>query len=226
MSNLLMARPALTPKQLAATRTRLTELALDLYLREGLEALSFRRLAEMAGVSHSLPHTYFEGKEGLLAAVRVTCTQRFERFVMSREQSEAEPLEQIRQIAMAYIEYVEAHMAEYQLIFTTHQPPPDVYPELLAARRSLFDHSVSVVQRAIDAGHLQGKALEVTHIFWTSLHGLMTLHVGNQLVHGMKLSELVAPLVQRMIAGAQHGASTQAKPSPLARTEKARRRLV
>ena len=206
-----MARPTLTPQQLIAARTRLTELALDLYLREGLEALSFRRLAEVAGVSHSLPHAYFESKEGLLAAVRVACTERFERFVTARERPDADPVVQIQQIAFAYIDYVKAHTAEYQLIFTTHQPPPDAYPELLAARRSLFDHAVSVVQRAIDAGHLQGNALQVTHMFWTSLHGLMTLHVGNQLAHGMKLDDLIEPLVSAMISSARPQVPSKAK---------------
>lgn len=210
-----MARPPLTSDQVEAIRNRLTELALDLYVREGLDGLSFRRLADLAGVSHTLPYSYFDGKEGLLVAVRVACTQRFERFVRAREKPGIDPIEQIRLVAMAFVDFVETHTAEYQMIFTMHQPPPDAFPELLAARRSFFDHAVSIVQRAIDQGRLQGKALELTHMFWFSLHGLMTLHVVGQLVHGMSLREIAAPLVSRMLASAGNAETlgrTQRKP--------------
>ncbi|HSW14675.1 MAG TPA: TetR/AcrR family transcriptional regulator [Solimonas sp.] len=204
-----MARPPLTADQIEAIRNRLTELALDLYVREGLDGLSFRRLADLAGVSHTLPYNYFEGKEGLLVAVRVACTQRFERFVRAREAPGADPVDQIRQIAMAFVAFVGSHTAEYQMIFTMHQPSPDAFPELLAARHSFFDHAVSIVQRAIDAGRLQGNALELTHMFWISLHGLMTLHVGGQLVHGMSVGDLVNSLVARTLASAGYRKSAR-----------------
>lgn len=195
-----MARPQHSTEIVAATRQRLVRLALDLYLREGADAVSFRRLAEAAGISHTLPYRYFESKEALLVALRVECTHHFERFVRARERRAAAPLAQIREIAAAYVAFVKAHPGEYQMIFSLHQPPPDQYPELLAARRSFFDHAVQVVQAAIDAGELQGEALPLAHLFWVSLHGLITLHVAGQLVHGRTLADLVEPLVGRMLA--------------------------
>lgn len=216
-----MARPQLTSDQIEATRNRLAAVALDLYLREGPEALSFRRLADAAGVSHTLPYSYFSGKEALIVAVRVACTQRFERFVRAREKDGASAIGQIRNIALAYVAFVEQHRDEYELIFTMQQPAPDAYPELLAARRSFFDHAVGLLQQAIDQGQLRGKALELAHLFWISLHGLMTLHVAGQLVHGMTLGELVEPLVERMLAAGGHVATSA---SPRKSTRPARRR--
>lgn len=198
----LMARPQLTADEVDSMRKRLTAHALDLYLQEGLEAVSFRRLAEAAGTSHTLPYRYFDSKEAVLVAVRIECTERFERFVRSREKKSAAPLLRIRQIAAAYVAYVEAHPGEYQMIFTMDQPSPGRYPELLAARHGLFDHAVEVIQDAIDRGHLQGDARVLAHLFWASLHGLITLHVGGQLVHGRSLDQLVRPLVERMLTGA------------------------
>lgn len=197
-----MARPQLSAVAVEAMRQRLTALALELYLAEGLEALSFRRLAEAAGISHTLPYRYFANKEALLVAVRVECTQRFERFVRQREPARSAPLVRIRTLAAAYVEFVRRHPGEYQMIFTMAQPAPDQYPELLAARRSLFDHAVGLVQEAIDAGLLSGDALELAHLFWVSLHGLITLHVAGQLVHGRRLEDLLEPLVVRMLTGA------------------------
>ncbi len=194
-----MARAQLSSETVTATRQKLLALALDIHRAEGLDAISFRRLAEAAGISHTLPYRYFESKEALLVALRVVCFQRFETHVREHEKVTAPLPLRIRSVAEAYVSFVEQHPAEYQLIFSTHQPPPDQYPDLLAARRSLFDHAIEVVQAGIDDGLLHGDARALTHLFWLSLHGLMSLHVGGQLVHGCGLSDLIEPLVARII---------------------------
>jgi len=112
----------------------------------------------------------------------------------------------------AYIEYVRTYPSEYLLILAPEQPPPDRYPELLAARQSLFDHAMGAVQACIDAGHIKGDARPIAHSFWVGLHGLMTLYVAGQLVHGCTLDEL-APLLLNLLLGAvapQHVATTPA----------------
>ncbi|MGH8456172.1 MAG: TetR/AcrR family transcriptional regulator [Stenotrophobium sp.] len=194
-----MPRPQLSTDALDAMRQRLVSAALDLYRSEGLDAISLRRIADATGISHTLPYRYFEHKEALLAALRAECTQRFERFVRECEDLASPPVPRMRAVAAAYIEFVREYPDEYQLMFSTHQPPPDQYPELLAARRSLFDHAVELVQAGIDGGDLTGDARTIAHLFWVSLHGLMTLYVGGQLVHGRSLEDLAEPLVARML---------------------------
>ena len=88
------------------------------------------------------------------------------------------------------------------LIFATEQPSPELYPDVLAARRDVFDHVVAVLQRCIDAGLLRGQAREIAHHFWVALHGLLSLHTADQLVHGMELDEIVVPLIQRLLGSA------------------------
>ncbi len=198
-----MTRPQLSADDIEVMRNRLTALALDITIREGADALTFRRLAELAGISHTLPYRYFDNKEALVVAIRVECTRHFERFVRDREQRCTQPLEKIRAVAEAYVEYVKTFPGEYLTIFTMHPPAPDAYADLLAARRSLFDHAVDVVQDAIDSGRLSGDARAIAHLLWVSLHGLMTLHVAGQLVHGMDLDALAQPLVEQILSGAQ-----------------------
>ncbi len=194
-----MARPQLTDDAVDATRKRLVLLALELYRSEGLEAISFRRLADAAGISHTLPYRYFRNKEAVLVAVRVACTEHFNAYVRARESAHGLPMRRVREIAAAYVSFVTEHADDYLLIFSLHQPPPSRYPELLAARRDLFDHVTSVVQQAIDAGALQGDARALAHLFWVSLHGLMTLHVAGQLVHGHNMETLLEPLIEQML---------------------------
>ena len=213
-----MPRPQLTSNELESMRQRLSAAALVIYRDEGLEALSFRRLADAVGLSHTLPYRYFENKDALLARLRCDCTRAFDTFVRTRERRFAAPLERIRAVAEAYVDYVRRHPSEYLLMFSTHQPPPTRYPELLAVRRDLFEHAVEVIQASIDEGLVAGDAREISHAMWVTLHGLMTLHVANQLVHGLTLEQLVEPIIARVLNG-----HAPPRPGPAAAPAKERR---
>lgn len=204
-----MARPQLSSDEVDAMRIRLADAALDIYRREGLEAVSFRRIADVVGLSHTLPYRYFDNKEALLAETRRGCFERFEAHVRDAEDGLAGVLERIRAVTAAYVSFVRRWPADYQLMFSTEQPPPDQFPALLAARRALFEHAVQLVAEGIRAGLLAGDPRRLTHLVWVSIHGLMTLHVANQLVHGYKLEQLIEPLIDTFL---NHHATPLAKP--------------
>src|SRR5689334_4781272 len=185
-----MGRPLLTSEAVDSMRQQLVAAALDIYRREGLDAVSFRRIADAVGASHTLAYRYFTDKDALLTAMRVECTRRFERFVREREAVDAPLIERVRSVARAYAGYVKAHADEYQLIFSPGQVAPSEYAELLEARKSLFEHAVDAVADCVAAGILHGDPREIAHAFWVTLHGMMTLHVGQQLVHGRTLDQL------------------------------------
>ena len=208
-----MARNALSAAEVDTMRTRLCDASLAIFREGGLQAVTFRALADAVGVSHTLPYRYFENKEDLLANVRVLCFERFEQFVRRRESGAQGALAQVFAVLDAYRDFVLGHPVEYSLIFATAQPPPQRYPELLAARRRLFEHSVDLVQRCIDDGILVGDAREITHAVWAALHGLLTLHVANQLVHGRTLDQLIRPMILQVL-GLAAGTAARRKKTP------------
>jgi len=169
-----MPRYSLTQAELESMRLRLCEGALALFRDHGIDAVTFRGLADSLGVSHTLPYRYFENKDALLAAVRVMCFAEFERFVRERESAATSEspatseLARVLAVVDAYVDFVFQHPVEYTLIFVTAQPPPQRYPELLAARRSLFEHSVELVRRCVQMGVVQGDPREITHAVWAA----------------------------------------------------------
>jgi len=197
-----MPRIQLSEDEMESMRARLSTTALDVYRREGLSALSFRRIAEAAGISHTLPYRYFENKEALLARMRADALATFEAYVREYESRADSPLGKVQSVAEGYLTFAREHPEDYMLIFATEQPSPELYPDVLAARRDVFDHVVGVLQRCIDAGLLRGQAREIAHHFWVALHGLLSLHTADQLVHGMELDEIVVPLIQRLLGSA------------------------
>lgn len=215
-----MARPELSPEQREQQRQRMTDAALRLVLEQGAEALSLRTLADALGISHTLPYRYFRNKEALLADVRGEAVGRFEAFVRRSDTAGADPLSRLETLFGAYIEFARRYPDEYRLIFAADQPPPDRYPALLEARRRVFDHAAGVVQACIDARLIQGEAREVAHAYWIALHGLMMLHVANQLVHGHALETLAPALLKRLLGTVNLPAGKAGKPKAVPRTRR------
>ncbi|NKI16020.1 TetR/AcrR family transcriptional regulator [Spongiibacter sp. KMU-166] len=195
-----MPRLQQSQEEVEVMRSRLSLTALEVYRREGLSALSFRRIAEAAGISHTLPYRYFDNKEALLARMRADALSRFESYVREYEERVEGALEKVQSIAEGYLAFARELPEDYMLIFATEQPSPEQYPDVLAARCRVFDHVVDAVQRCVECGDLQGNAREISHHVWVALHGLLSLHTADQLVHGMALEEIVGPLLQRLLA--------------------------
>lgn len=194
-----MARPALDEQQLAAMRQRLADQALAIYRERGLAAVSFRRVADAVGISHTLIYRYFPDKDALLAQARAACFRDFETFVRAREAEDSGMTAHLHSVAQAYVDFAQQCPADYRLMFSTEQPPPDRYPELLAARQSLFEHAVDLVEHYVQRGELFGDARLIAHALWINLHGLMMLHGARQLVHGMTLAQLIDPIIDRLL---------------------------
>lgn len=199
-------------------RERLAAAALAIYRADGVEAVSFRRLAEAVGISHTLTYRYFDDKDALLARVRAHCFLHFDRHVRARERHVGQLGPHMDSIAKAYIDYACTHPAEYRLMFSIEQPAPDRYPELLAARRLLFDYAVTALERYVQAGTLVGDARTLLHTLWITLHGLMSLHVANQLIHGRSLQQLAQPLIQQALAQQTPPTAPKSAPKSAPRT--------
>lgn len=186
-------------------RRRMVQGGLELYRDKGLVGVSFRRMAEALGISHTLPYRYFEDKDALLAAMRCAAVREFGDYLRVHCPAGLRVEARIRAIASAYVAYGRRHTADYLLIFSSEQPPPTRYPALLAARRAVFDYALEPVQAGVESGVFAGDARNLAHLFWVSLHGLMTLYAANQLVHGNTLDELVTPIIEALQRAASAG---------------------
>ena len=194
-----MPRPQLSDDELEKVRSRLSRAALDIFCAEGLEAVSFRRIGEATGTSHTMAYRYFPNKEALLVRMRIEAMADFRALVMASDSSDGSSAERLLGFARGYVRFAVERREEYLLVFATDQPPPSDYPELLSERQSLFDLAVARVQHCIDEGLIGGDALPVAHTFWVGLHGLMTLHAANQLVHGMDFDAVLPALIERLL---------------------------
>lgn len=173
--------------------------AMAQYLQGGSAAVSFRRVAQDLGMSHMQPYRFFADKATLTAAMRTHCFRELLSIISRSDPSEeAPPLTRLYAITTGVFSHLFSEPSLYRLMFSLNQPPPRDFPELLEARRAIYGYLRRVVQAGIDSGDLAGDPDEVLHLAWAMSHGLFTLHVSHQLVHGRSLDELVQPALELM----------------------------
>lgn len=95
----------------------LIEAASTIITQSGIEALSVRDVARKVGVSPGAPFRHFPTRDALLAAVATQAMDRLAQAVQDRQlASDADPLEQIRMIGLAYIEWAVENPAHFAII--------------------------------------------------------------------------------------------------------------
>lgn len=85
---------------------------------EGLAALTLRRCAAMAGVSHAAPAHHFDGLKGLRTAIAIRGYAIFEQMMKDGiDSAGAEPRAQALGMCIGYVKFATKHNALFNLIF-------------------------------------------------------------------------------------------------------------
>ena len=208
-----MPRLALTDSEISAYRERIIEAASRLFAAEGFEAVTLRAIATEIGCSPMTPYRYFRDKDEIFALVRA---EAFRRFADAQERVAAatdEAAETLARLGRAYVEFALAAPDAYRFMFELHQDTDGDYPELAEQGTRAWLPMREAVSRAIAAGTLEGDADTVAHVFWSGLHGLVSLHLAGKLRLGLDLEQLVEPMMRTLFNGnAVHHAAKEIEP--------------
>ena len=196
-----MGRQALSAEEIEDFRGRLVEAATDRIAREGYAGLSLRRLASDLGCSPMTPYRYFKDRDEIFAAVRTAAYEEFAEAQEAAIRPDQTPLERLAALGEAYVHFAVRRPNAYRLKFSLSQPDPGSYPELADAQLRSWLPLSNAVADAVASGDLDGDPEVLAHLFWSSTHGLVTLHLAGKLQLGHDLGELLPPLLTAIVRG-------------------------
>jgi AcrR family transcriptional regulator len=104
-------------------REEILQAAKDLFLEEGYDSTTIRRIADRVGISAPALYLYFRDKDALMLAL---CDQTFAHLMQAIdeiEQTVADPLERVRRFGEAYVRFGLTHPDEYRLVFLNPHIP-------------------------------------------------------------------------------------------------------
>ncbi len=206
-----------TRKRRGEGHTRRDEIltaAKELFIQEGYEATTIRRIADAVGVSAPALYLYFRDKEAILLAL---CDQTFGLLIDQMEEMaklSLPPIEQLRRCGDAYVRFALDNPREYWLTFMSGNTPkqiktqgghkaPVVDPTQPGTAGALaFQKLIAMFRNIENAGmQLHYPVETAAELVWMSLHGLAAALINNPEFPWTKRDELIAGMVDLTVRG-------------------------
>lgn len=160
-------------------RQEILDAASELFVREGYENVSMRRIAEKIEYSPTTIYLYFKDKTELLEQL---CHETFARLsqILARIQEQSpDPLERIRRGLVAYVKFGIENPHHYRATFM--MPVPEgVAHQHKGSETDFGMHAFDFLRRAV-ADCIAAKKLRdfdpevVSQMIWAGIHGLTSL---------------------------------------------------
>jgi AcrR family transcriptional regulator len=186
-------------------RQEILDAASELFVKEGFEHVSMRRIAEKIEYSPTTIYLYFKDKAELLEQVcQETFTRLAHRLTTILEQP-GDPLERLKRGLVAYIKFGLENPQHYRVVFM--MPPPEGFDKskyLLPDSPGIqsFDFLRRCVFDCITAGKLRTKDAElVSQTLWCGVHGLTALLITHQMFPWVNKEQLIHSTVNTLVSG-------------------------
>lgn len=177
-----MTRKPKTELDRQQLRSMIIDAARDLFVTQGVEAVSMREIAKRIGYSATSIYLHFADKESLLRAI---CETDF--LLLASTQKHilqiADPVEQIIALGQGYVQFALSHPNHYRLMFMTpHEPftPENISLQQNHPEQDAYFQLKSVVQAAFDEHKFKPDLNDpelIAQTIWAGMHGVCTLEI-------------------------------------------------
>ncbi|MDP2956345.1 MAG: TetR/AcrR family transcriptional regulator [Longimicrobiales bacterium] len=159
-------------------RDKILTCACDLYLSDGLEGFSMRKLARQVGVTAPALYRHYENREHVLADVVREAYREFT-AQLYRALEGRTPQERFYKAGEGYVDFALKNARWYEILFTAPEQlgMSELPDDIEAMGCAVHQFWVDRVRECQDAGILRpGDPLQISLTMWAHAHGLLTLY--------------------------------------------------
>ena len=187
-------------------RQRIQEAATELFVMDGYQNVSIRKIADRIEYAPSTIYLYFKDKEELIQSICNDMFAKLSEILLAIRQLDLAPNQKMAKCLRAYIEFGLAHPNHYVVTFCTpqlqyqHQQPNVDHDQIMNAGLQCFDLLRQGLQDALRAGTIRQINVEVTsQIVWAQIHGLTSLLVSMQTFPWQDREMLIQDMVDSIL---------------------------
>jgi AcrR family transcriptional regulator len=170
-------------REKSETRDKILDAARELFVTEGYEGVSMRKVAEKIEYSPTAIYVHFADKEELF---RELCHEDYARLaeVFMSSAMATEPIERLKQIGQIYVEFGIRNPNHYKFMFMTvspvHAPDEEDRQIMGNPEKDAYAFLKWAVQQAIHAGCFREELQDaemISQTLWASVHGVISLQI-------------------------------------------------
>ncbi len=166
------------------TRRKILDAARELFAREGYEAVTMRRIAEIVDYSPTAIYVHFADKADL---IRQLCAEDFRALAAHFTAIAAvpDPIERLLQAGRAYVEFGLRFPNHYRVMFMTPGVKAELTPGTVGVERGNPEQDAyaflrAIVVDALEAGRFRPELADAEAICqacWATMHGVVSLWI-------------------------------------------------
>jgi len=160
-------------------RGKILDAARDLFVAEGYDAVTMRRIADRIEYSPTAIYFHFRDKEALLKELCqsdfLTLAQQFTAL-----QKVPNPVEKLKATGMAYLRFGLEHPNHYRLMFMTPHPPVEPDNQRGNPEEDAYAFLRAIVEQAIAEKRFKREYSDpdlIAQTVWSGVHGVVSLQI-------------------------------------------------
>ncbi len=172
-------------KQKEDLKVLILEAAKKLFVQQGYESTSIRKIAQEIGFSPTTIYLYYKDKNDLIYALhQVGFTMMRDRFMPLGVVED--PFERLKAVGKNYIEFALDNPEYYEVMFMMKEPMDFLDQQCGSEQWQEGERVLEFLKMTVapcqQQGYFKGMTVEaVTMQAWAAVHGLVTLHVTQHL---------------------------------------------
>jgi len=160
-------------------RTRILDAARELFVENGIEAVTMRAIAKRIEYTPTTIYHHFRDKHALLVDLcqrdMGSLAQAFQRIGRIED-----PADRLRRIGMAYVDFAVDYPSHYRFIFMTPKPTLLANEDTPAVDENAYLILLNTVRDGIAAGRYRPEfddPQQLAQLAWGALHGIVSLQI-------------------------------------------------
>jgi AcrR family transcriptional regulator len=185
-------------------RQEILDAARDMFVREGFENVSMRKIAEKIEYSPTTIYLYFKDKADLLDCI---CEETFARLVRKQnsiDKSVSDPIERLKQGLRAYIEFGLKYPNHYKvaLMMTEDFEERQQCVRSREMGKKAHAHLRHELGRCGELGLIRVADIDASaQVLWANIHGLTSLLISHPRFPWVERNVLIDTLIESSMAG-------------------------
>ncbi len=176
--------------------------ARTLFVAEGYESVSMRKIADKIGYSPTTIYLYFKDKSDLVHQI---CEQTFAQLaqnIKSIQELSDNPLEKLRSGLREYVHFGLKHPSQYEIVFIKPLPRKAEIEFEATNGRVAFDTMREVVAECVADNLLKTTDVElISQTLWAGIHGVTSILIQHEHFPFVERNKLINNLIDTLIIG-------------------------